>query len=163
RLTHAWTATDNCAAVPTPANHATVGDSLGSASAYWTSWSFDPLGQRANQVQHSTTGGTDTTTTYTYNGNGAGQPHSLTGTTTTGPRYYQLPGGAVAVRTGTATTAYRFEVTDQHGTPAFYLDNTTQNPTWRQSTPYGDPRGTAGTWPDNRAFLNKPADAGTGL
>jgi hypothetical protein len=44
----------------------------------------------------------------------------------------------VAYRTG-ATTAYGFEVTDQHGTSELRLDYTAQVPTWRQETPYGAP------------------------
>jgi hypothetical protein len=52
RLTTAWTATDACAATPAPADHSTVGDSLGAASAYWTSWSLDVLGNRTGQNQH---------------------------------------------------------------------------------------------------------------
>ncbi|SBT42705.1 RHS repeat domain-containing protein [Micromonospora auratinigra] len=84
RLTSAWTATDNCAVTPTPSNRTMVGSGIGSTSAYWTEWSFDNLGNRTGQTQRSLSGGTDTNTTYAYNGNGAGQPHTLTGTTTTG-------------------------------------------------------------------------------
>ena len=84
RLTAAWTATDGCAATPTSASHATVGDGLGAASEYWTTYSYDLLGDMTSQVQHSVTGGTDTTTTNTYNGNGTGQPHTLTGTAYSG-------------------------------------------------------------------------------
>ena len=35
--------------------------------------------------------------------------------------------------------------------------------TWREFTPYGAPRGPAVTWFDNHGFLNKVADANTGL
>ncbi|MFE4621869.1 RHS repeat-associated core domain-containing protein [Streptomyces mirabilis] len=84
RLTQAWTATDSCSATPTTTDHSTVGDNLSSASAYWTSWSLDALGNRTTQVQHSTTGGTDTTTSYDYDRNNANQPHTLTSTSTTG-------------------------------------------------------------------------------
>jgi len=84
RLSAAWTATDNCAATPTAASHATVGDNLAAASAYWTTWTYDALGQRSAVVDHSTTGGADTTTTYTYNGNSAGQANTLTSTASTG-------------------------------------------------------------------------------
>jgi RHS repeat-associated protein len=83
-LTAAWTATDACAITPTATNHSMVGDSLGASSAYWTTWSINPAGQRAQQVQHAVSGGSDTTTTYMYNGNSAGQPHTLTGTSSTG-------------------------------------------------------------------------------
>ncbi|WP_344623916.1 RHS repeat-associated core domain-containing protein [Kitasatospora arboriphila] len=242
RLTQAWTATDSCAATPTTAAHSQVGDAV-TGGAYWTDWAFDALGNRTSQVEHSTTGGADTTTTYTYNGNGTNQPHTLTsatggtslqydtagnttkrttaaggtqnltwddaghltaitggtagdssyvydadgnvllqkdpGTTTlylpgqqivlntatgatTGTRYVPLPGGGTAVRTG-GSTNYKFEIADPHGTVGLLLDNTAQTPTWRQSTPYGAPRGTPAAWPDNRAFLNAPASTATGL
>ncbi|HSZ31648.1 MAG TPA: RHS repeat-associated core domain-containing protein, partial [Pseudonocardiaceae bacterium] len=248
RLTAAWTATDDCASQPSSSNSSMVGDNLAASSAYWTTWTFDAVGNRTSQVQHSTTGGTDTTTDYGYNGNGDGQPETLTGSNTTGAstsstsysydaagnmtgrdagqgnqtltwndaglltkvsgstggdssfvydadgnlllekdpgattlylpneqitlntgngttsgvRYYQLPGGGLAYRTGTGTN-YGFEITDQQGTPDLLLDNTAQDPTWRQFTPYGAPRGPAVTWIDNHAYLNKVTDANTGL
>jgi RHS repeat-associated protein len=223
-----------------------VGDALGTSSAYWTTWTVDPIGWRS-QVQHSTTGGTDTTTNYAYTA--TGQPHTLTsatstggtpggstytydtagnmitrnagqgnqtltwddnrqlaaingstggnttflydadgelllqkdpGTTTlylggqqhtlttatgviTGTRYYKLPGGGTAIRTGTADTAITFAIGDQHGTPTLYLDYTGQTPAWRQYTPYGAPRGTVITTVDNHGFLDKPLNATTGL
>jgi RHS repeat-associated protein len=86
QLTAAWTATDNCAATPTTASHAMVGDNLGSSSAYWTTWSIDNLGDRTQQIQHAFTGGpaTDTTTAYCYGATGGAQPHTLTATATTG-------------------------------------------------------------------------------
>ncbi|MFI5908165.1 RHS repeat-associated core domain-containing protein [Dactylosporangium sp. NPDC051541] len=249
RLSAAWTATDDCTATPTAGSHGTVGDTLGASSAYWTTWTVDPLGNRTQQVQHSTTSGADKTTEYAYDGDGSDQPHILTGTATTGgatgtttyhydsagnmvyrntpdkgpqtltwndqgqlasvlgasgtstfkynadggllvqhdigtttlylpgeqlvlnnstqavsgTRYYPLPGGVVAVRTGTAASAYTFQVADQHGTPGLYLSSNLQTATWRQSTPYGEPRGSAGSWPDNHGFLGAPADADTGL
>lgn len=248
RLSSAWTATDSCAAAPTPSNSSQVGDLLSTTSAYWTSWTFTPGGQRATQTQHSTTGSTDTTTNYTQNGNDTGQAHTLTAATTiggsagssaytydpagnmvtrntattgsealtwnpagqltavttstagvsyiydangdllikadptaktlylpgqqitlntstsavSGVRYYALPGGGTAVRTGTGNN-YNFEFGDPHGTGGLYLDSAAQTPTWRQFTPYGAPRGTTSTWLDDRGFLNKPADAVTGL
>jgi RHS repeat-associated protein len=84
RLTAAWTATDNCATTPTSANHSMVGDNLGTASSYWTEWGLNDRDDRTSQIQHSVTGGTDTTTTYTYNGNGTNQPDTLTASGTTG-------------------------------------------------------------------------------
>lgn len=80
RLAQAWTATDSCATTPTTAAHSQVGDAV-TGGAYWTEWAFDALGNRTSQVEHSTTGGADTTTTYTYNGNGTNQPHTLTSAT----------------------------------------------------------------------------------
>ncbi|MFD7933401.1 polymorphic toxin-type HINT domain-containing protein [Streptomyces sp. NPDC059755] len=95
RLTQAWTATDSCDAVPTASAHAQVSDPLTGGTAYWTSWDFDALGQRQKQVEHSTTGGSDTTTSYTYNGNGTVQPHALASTQASGA--------------STATTSYTYD------------------------------------------------------
>ncbi|MGK5519424.1 RHS repeat-associated core domain-containing protein [Micromonospora sp. URMC 107] len=78
-----------------------------------------------------------------------------------GDRHYSLPGGGSCIRSGSGT-AYTFAIADHQGTPTLYLDNTAQNPTWRQYTPYGAARGAAVTAPDNRGFLNKPMSP-TGL
>ncbi len=246
RLTQAWTATDSCAADPTTNNAATIGDGI-TGSAYWTNWTFDPLGQPTKQVNHGLSGAADTVTTYTY---GTTQPNTLAATTTTGPagtsatsygadsagntttrdtpangaqtltwsdtgqltavattpgassyiygangtlllqkdpgrttlylpqeqlqldtatgaitgnRYYALPGGGQAVRSG-AGANYSFEIANTQGTGLLVLDNTLTAPTWRQFTPYGAPRGTAPVaWPDNKGFLNDPNDTATGL
>lgn len=248
RLVAAWTATDACAVTPTTGNRSMVGSGAGASSRYWTTWVIDDLGNRTEQKQWGTSVAGDTTTSYTYDGNGAGQPHTLTSTTSTGAapastgytydpsgnmngrnagqgnqvlhwddagrltsitggtagtsnfiydadgelllqkdqgqtilylpgqqitlntstntatgvRYYPLPGGGTAVRTGSGTN-YKFVISDHHGTGELLLDNTAQNPTWRQFTAYGAPRGTGVSWPDNRAFLGKPANPGTGL
>jgi hypothetical protein len=37
----------------------TVGDGI-TGGAYWTSWAFNPLGDRTTQTQHSLSGGTVT-------------------------------------------------------------------------------------------------------
>jgi RHS repeat-associated protein len=249
RLSQAWTATDTCQADPADDGGATVGSGIAGA-AYWTGWSFNPLGQRTRQTDHGLSGAGDTVTTYAYDGNGAGQPHTLTRASTTGPagaataafgydangdttarsagqgaqtltwddlgrltavtgsssgdssyvydadgnlllqkdpgtttlylpgeqlaldtatsrttgtRFYDLPGGGEAVRTG-AGTAYGFETADQHGTATLSLDADLTAPVWREQTPYGAPRGTPpASWPDNRGFLDKPADTATGL
>jgi RHS repeat-associated protein len=82
RLTEAWTATDNCAADPSANNGATVGDGI-PGSAYWTTWAYNPLGDRTSQTQHATTsGGTDTVTSYTYTD--PSHPDAVTATSTTG-------------------------------------------------------------------------------
>ncbi|MFI9787887.1 RHS repeat-associated core domain-containing protein [Kitasatospora sp. NPDC051984] len=93
-----------------------------------------------------------------------GQQFTLnTGTSAvSGTRYLPLPGGGNLVRTGSLTN-YRFEIADPHGTAGLILDRTCQTPTWRQFTPYGAPRGTASSWPDNRGFLNAPDSQDTGL
>jgi RHS repeat-associated protein len=84
RLIEAWTATDACAVAPTNANKTMVGNTIGAGSAYWTSWTIDPIGNRTQQVEHNVGTGSDTTTTYTYDGNGQNKPHTLTSTTITG-------------------------------------------------------------------------------
>ncbi|MFI1995285.1 polymorphic toxin-type HINT domain-containing protein [Actinoplanes sp. NPDC020271] len=241
RLTQAWTATDSCAATPTTTDHTTVGNTIGAGSAYWTTWTFDDLGNRTSQVQHAISSTTDTTTNYTY----GAKPHQVTTTTTsgastgatsytydaagntitrnpgtgdqtlswddnsnlagavtnkgsssnvygpdgelllqkdpgtttlfvgsqqfalntstnavTGTRYYALPGGGSAIRTN---GTYTFAIADAHGSPTLYLDSTAQTPTWRMYTPYGDNRGATINIPDNRGFLNKTINSGTGL
>lgn len=93
RLTEAWTATDNCNADPASNNGATVGDGI-SGGAYWTSWAFNPLGDRTTQTAHSLTGGTDSVTTYSYGD--SSQPDTLTGTSTSGS-------------SGTSTASYSFD------------------------------------------------------
>ncbi|WP_031070554.1 RHS repeat-associated core domain-containing protein [Streptomyces sp. NRRL S-118] len=91
------------------------------------------------------------------------------GTTKTlsGTRYYSAAGQTVAVRTATAGvtgTKLSFLAADHHGTSSVALDATTLAVTKRYTTPFGAPRGTAPTtWPDDKAFLGKPADKSTGL
>jgi RHS repeat-associated protein len=84
-LVSAWTANDRCAATPATTDSSTVADKLGAGAAYWTTWSFDNLGDRSSQTQHGFAGGPagDTTTNYSYGSAGA-QPHTLTSTSTTG-------------------------------------------------------------------------------
>jgi RHS repeat-associated protein len=85
QLTAAWSATDGCAVPPTSSSYSQVANTLGTNSAYWTSWTFNALGERTGQTQHSLSSGTaDTVTSYAYNGNGAGQANTLTSTATTG-------------------------------------------------------------------------------
>ncbi|MGY5061026.1 RHS repeat domain-containing protein, partial [Streptomyces sp. 900105755] len=80
RLTSAWTATDSCSATPTGSDHSTVGDGI-SGSTYWTSWTYDEIGNRLTQTQHTVSGsGSDTLTTSIW----SGKPNTLTGTTNTG-------------------------------------------------------------------------------
>ncbi|MFJ6365217.1 RHS repeat-associated core domain-containing protein [Streptomyces globisporus] len=90
-----------------------------------------------------------------------------TAKTVTGTRYYSAAGQTLAVRTatsGTTGTKLTFLAADHHGTTSIATDATTQAVTKRYSTPFGAPRGTKPTsWPDDKAFLGKPADSATGL
>ncbi|MFE2534958.1 RHS repeat-associated core domain-containing protein [Streptomyces sp. NPDC059371] len=55
-------------------------------------------------------------------------------------------------------------VDDHHGTASMTVDATTQAVTRRYTKPFGETRGTTpSTWPDDKGFLGKPADADTGL
>ncbi|MFC9627206.1 RHS repeat domain-containing protein, partial [Streptomyces sp. NPDC056930] len=87
--------------------------------------------------------------------------------TVSGTRYYSAAGQTIAVRTATAGVAgskLSFLAADHHGTSSIATDATTQDITKRYTTPFGAPRGTKSTtWPDDKAFLGKPADTTTGL
>ncbi|MBM7169351.1 RHS repeat-associated core domain-containing protein [Streptomyces sp. G44] len=84
-----------------------------------------------------------------------------------GSRYYTANGQTIAVRTataGTSGTKLDFLAADHHGTASLALDATTYATTKRYTTPFGAPRGEKTTnWPDDKAFLGKPADTATGL
>jgi RHS repeat-associated protein len=85
RLIGAWTATDNCAATPSSSDYSMLGDGLGSASEYWTTWNYDDLSRLTSQDDHNpANGGTGTVITDSYDGNGTGQAHTLTGSAATG-------------------------------------------------------------------------------
>ncbi|MFF7369813.1 RHS repeat-associated core domain-containing protein [Streptomyces tricolor] len=102
---------------------------------------------------------------------GAGTELHLTvkGTTKTtfATRYYTANGQTIAVRTatsGVSGTKLSFLAADHHGTSSIALESGTYAVTKRYSTPFGAPRGTKPTsWPDDKAFLGKPADDATGL
>lgn len=88
---------------------------------------------------------------------------NTTSGTMTGKRYYSL-GNATAVRTATTTAAYSYLINDPHGTAALSLDYNTQNPVWRDTDPYGQPRGQQpAAWPDTHGYLGHPTDTTTGL
>ncbi|MFD4586914.1 polymorphic toxin-type HINT domain-containing protein [Streptomyces sp. NPDC058434] len=87
--------------------------------------------------------------------------------TLTGTRYYTAAGQTIALRTATAGVTgskLSFLAGDHHGTSSLVLDATTMAVTKRYTTPFGASRGSAPTsWPDDKAFLGKPADTTTGL
>ncbi|MFG2387033.1 RHS repeat domain-containing protein [Streptomyces avermitilis] len=78
----------------------------------------------------------------------------------TAQRYYPA-GDATAVRTETGLS---WTVDDHHGTASMTVDATSQAVTRRYTKPFGEARGaTPPAWPDDKGFLGKPADTGTGL
>ncbi|MFJ1652578.1 RHS repeat domain-containing protein [Streptomyces sp. NPDC088337] len=75
-------------------------------------------------------------------------------------RYYAA-GDVTAARTETSLT---WMVDDHHGTASMAVDATTQAVTRRYTKPFGETRGTTPpTWPDDKGFLGKTVDTGTGL
>ncbi|MEV6969848.1 RHS repeat-associated core domain-containing protein [Hamadaea sp. NPDC051192] len=175
---HTLTSTTGSTTGPTSYTYDTAGNmtgrnaGLGPQTLEWNA---------AGQLTRNTTvvGATNNITNYIYDADGNlllqkdpssttlyadGQQHTLNTTTNTftGARYYALPGGGTAVRTGSGTN-YSYTLSDPHGTSDLKLDYTTYNPTWRQFTPYGEPRGATVTWIDNRGFLNQPANTNSGL
>lgn len=94
---------------------------------------------------------------------------TVKGTTKTlsGTRYYTANGQSIAVRTavsGTSGTKLSFLASDHHGTSSIAMDASTYAVTKRYTSPFGASRGAKATnWPDDKAFLGKPADESTGL
>ncbi|MFE0463401.1 RHS repeat domain-containing protein, partial [Kitasatospora sp. NPDC058965] len=58
---------------------------IGGPAPYWTSYSYDQMGDRLSDVTHDVTGTTsrDTTRSYAYPAAGSARPHASTGTTVT--------------------------------------------------------------------------------
>ncbi|WKU46531.1 RHS repeat-associated core domain-containing protein [Streptomyces sp. VNUA116] len=77
RITEAWTTTDKCA---TGASAAVVGG----PDAYWTSYTYDAVGNRKTEVQHKTSTGPAGDITRTYAAPAAGK-HNLPSVSQTGP------------------------------------------------------------------------------
>ncbi|MEO3746487.1 RHS repeat-associated core domain-containing protein [Plantactinospora sp. B5E13] len=75
RLTSAWTATDGCAAAPSPSV-------IGGPAPYWQDWTYDKIGNRLTETNHNPLTGVGTTSTSAYPAAGHG-PHAL-GSVTTG-------------------------------------------------------------------------------
>ncbi|WP_159061911.1 RHS repeat domain-containing protein [Streptomyces sp. WM6368] len=71
RMTEGWTAKTNCAGGPSAAT-------VGGASPYWHSYTFDPTGNRTSETKHDVGNG-ETRRTYTYPAAKGKQPHALSG------------------------------------------------------------------------------------
>jgi RHS repeat-associated protein len=74
-------------------------------------------------------------------------------------RYYTFNGRVVAQRAGSGVT---WLASDNHGTDTTAIDAASQAVTQRRFKPYGEPRGDAGSWVNDKGFLHATADA-TGL
>ncbi|MET9967956.1 RHS repeat-associated core domain-containing protein [Streptomyces sp. NPDC006356] len=96
---------------------------------------------------------------------GATEVH-LKGTKKWANRYYTVAGAAIAVRTNaTGTEKLQFLSGDHHATSTVAVSaDSTQTLSKRYTTPFGTARGSAlGTWPDDKGFLGRSIDNGTGL
>ncbi len=116
RLTTAWTATDLCAAdVSVTNSNATVGG----IDPYWTSWTYNTLGDQTKELRHAIPGATggDTKVDYVYPTDGS-QPHTLQSATTS------TSAGTTASSSFTYDTMGRTinRTTPQRGTQTFSWD-----------------------------------------
>ncbi len=81
RLTEAWTqGGKECASTPS-------GGVLGGPAAYWSSYTYDKVGNRSTETLHDPSGdpAKNTKRTYGYPAPGSPQPHTLTSVKATGP------------------------------------------------------------------------------
>ena len=135
------------------------------------SLTWSPVGQLASMT---TSGGT---TGYIYDADGnlliqtdpssttlylSDEEITLTGSTLTGTRYYQLGGQTVAARTGAGAVYYLSG--DQEGTQTLAINSTSLAVSDRFYDPYGNPVGAGtGAWPGGRGFQEGTTDTATGL
>ncbi len=97
---------------------------------------------------------------------GATELHLRADGSTWAQRHYSSGDLTVAVRSSeSGSNELSYLVTDPHGTAGLAIDATDQAFSRRYMTPFGAPRGsTTGTaWPDDKGFLGKTTDTGTGL
>ncbi|MFF0747159.1 polymorphic toxin-type HINT domain-containing protein [Streptomyces sp. NPDC004111] len=142
----------------------TTEPAAGTKPALGTSYLYDASGELL--IRRATTGDGDTVLYL-----GASELRLTTKGTSkvvTGTRYYTAAGQTIALRTattGVTGTKLSFLTGDHHGTSSLAIDSATLAVTSKRYTGlFGAPRGEASkTWPDDKAFLGKPADAATGL
>ncbi len=124
RITEAWTNTGStCATAPST-------EVIGGQDPYWTSYTYDAVGNRKTETQHTTAAGPTVDTVRTYAEPTPGK-HNLPGVTQTGtqPRteaYTYTASGATETRTfkqGTTTTLDQNLVWDDEG----HLKSVTSN------------------------------------
>ncbi|MFE9776426.1 polymorphic toxin-type HINT domain-containing protein [Streptomyces sp. NPDC005931] len=100
---------------------------------------------------------------------GATELHLRADNTTWAQRYYTADSVTAAVRSNeSGTNTLTYLAGDHHGTSSLAVTpNGTQAFTKRYTTPFGADRGEAAgdttTWPDDKGFLGKTRDEGTGL
>ncbi|MFF7991979.1 RHS repeat-associated core domain-containing protein [Kitasatospora xanthocidica] len=83
--------------------------------------------------------------------------------TSTGTRYYTVPGGITLVRQGPTKLTYQFS--DHHNTGTLSIDSTTTNENRRWTDPFGALRGSgaANSWAGDKGFVGGLKDDATGF
>ncbi|MEU1505546.1 RHS repeat-associated core domain-containing protein [Kitasatospora sp. NPDC005748] len=84
--------------------------------------------------------------------------------TSTGARYYSIPGGITLVREGPGKLAYQFS--DHHGTSSLSIESATTNETRRTFDPFGATRGPgslATPWSGDKGYVGGLKDDATGF
>jgi RHS repeat-associated protein len=187
---HALTATttaSSCTGVTTAYTYDALGDTTGRPNGTDTqSLTWNPEGRIDTLTEKTGSGTTKSTTSHIYDADGNllirrnstgesvlyldgdSEVHLDTSTSTAtywAERYYTAAGSTIALRSNKpGTPAVTWLAADQHGTSSLAVDAATQAVTKRYTTAFGAPRsGGTGTWPDDKAFLGKPADPTTGL
>lgn len=128
-----------------------VKDATGTTTA---SYLYDTDGNRLIQR-------TPTATTL-YLGDAEITLSTTAGATPTATRYYDLAGGAQAVRTDDNKVS--FVVADHQGTGQLAIEAATLAMQQRRTTPFGEVRGTRPTvWPGTKGFVGGTQDTTTGL
>lgn len=100
---------------------------------------------------------------------GATELHLREDETTWAQRYYAAGGVTAAVRSNeSGTNTLTYLTGDHHGTSSLAISpDASQTFTKRYTTPFGtdrgEPAGDTTTWPDDKGFLGKTRDEGTGL
>lgn len=105
QLTEAWTAKTDCSTAPSDTT-------VGGPDAYWQTFTYDPVGNRTQETDHTT----GATTTYTQNAPKTGLPHAVQTATVTG-----------GVNDGQKSA---FEYDEDGNTTKRTIGATTQNLTW---------------------------------
>ncbi|WP_435826080.1 RHS repeat-associated core domain-containing protein [Micromonospora taraxaci] len=88
-----------------------------------------------------------------------GQEIRRQGNVNVGTRYYDFAGVTCASRTaGSAVTDLTWLYSDHQGTQQIAINAGTQKVDVRRQTPYGTPRGSNPTWPNNKGFVGGDND-----
>jgi RHS repeat-associated protein len=169
RLNEAWTTTAAACGAP--------GASVGGPVPYWTSYTYDAVGNRRTDTTHAVSGVAamaDATRAYWYPAAGQPRPHAITTTSSTGTGTgsvgalsgtyaYDAAGATIAVRTGASLAAVSWLASDHHGTGTLAVNADTATATVRRADPFGNPRGPQPTWPGSRGFVGGVTQPTLGL